>query len=60
MSDAGFREAAERYAEARGDSPRDQLERTGLAQSAFDAAMSEFDEPLVCGIEDPESCESCQ
>lgn len=53
-------EADRRYREARGTAPRDQLERTDLAQAAFDAAMSEFDEPLVCGIEDPESCESCQ
>jgi hypothetical protein len=26
----------------------------------FEAAMElEFDEPLACGIEDPEICESC-
>jgi len=60
MSERGFEEAAKRYQEARGTAPRDQLERTDLAQSAFDAAMSDLDEPLACGVENPESCESCQ
>lgn len=58
MSDRGFQEAAERYREMRGAAPRDQLERTPLAQQEFDLFTD--DTPLSCGVENPESCESCQ
>ena len=41
--------------------PKVVLERTDLAQDEFDFVMdTAYDEVLVCGIEDPEICESCQ
>lgn len=58
MSERGFQEAAERYAKVRGTASRDQLERTPLAQQEFDLFTD--DTPLACGVENPESCESCQ
>jgi hypothetical protein len=58
VSDRGFEEAANRYSEVRGVAPRDQLERTALAQQEFDLFTD--DTPLACGVEDPESCEACQ
>ena len=60
MTERGFDEAVRRYREVRGTSPRDQLERTPAAQAAFEEQMSMFDEPLICGVESPEICESCQ
>ena len=42
---------------------RQVLERTAVAQDDFEAAMDGyFDGDLepVCGLENPESCESCQ
>ena len=60
MSDRGFDEAARRYREVRGTAPRDQLERTDVGMESFERAMGAYEEPLACGIEDPESCESCQ
>lgn len=43
------------------DNDEVQIERTELAQQQFDFVMDEYDdEPLVCGIENPETCESCQ
>jgi hypothetical protein len=38
-----------------------QIERTDLAQMEFDFTMDNYDdEPLACGIEDPDICDSCQ
>lgn len=48
--------------------PDPRIERTDAAQAGFDAAIvdidwdipSDEDEVLVCGVENPEVCESCQ
>lgn len=41
---------------------RNHIERTDSAQLAQTFSVDPFDDdtPLVCGIEDPEHCESCQ
>lgn len=44
--------------------PRPQLERTQVIQAEFDGVTDgidwgDDDEPLACGVENPDICESC-